>query len=98
MARGDRVGDGQHGDALLAEEQQRSGDDAEEAAVERHAALPDAQDLGRVREVVRGLVEQHEAEPPPRMTPRIIQVSRLSTCAGVIGGVAPQRAGRRTWR
>ena len=37
---------------------------AEEAAVERHAALPDREDLQRMREVVARLVEQHVAQAP----------------------------------
>src|SRR5262245_26048751 len=39
-------------------------DDAEEAAVERHAALPDGEGLERVRCVVARLVEEHIAQPP----------------------------------
>ena len=34
-----------------------------EPAMERHAALPDLQDLGRIVEVVGGIVDQHVAEP-----------------------------------
>src|SRR4051812_49151812 len=32
---------------------------AEQSTVERHAALPDGEDLERMREVVIGLVEEH---------------------------------------
>ena len=39
-------------------------DAAEEAAVERHAAVPQLQDLERVRGEMRRVVEQHVAEPP----------------------------------
>ena len=37
---------------------------AEEAAVEAHAALPQLEDLERMREVVARLVEQHVAQAP----------------------------------
>ena len=44
-------------------EQRHRGDHAEQAAVERHAALPDREDLERIGGVVARLVEQHVAEP-----------------------------------
>ena len=46
-----------------AREQRHRDDHAEQAAVERHAALPDREDLERMGGVEAGLVEQHVAEP-----------------------------------
>ena len=46
-----------------AREQGDRDDHAEQAAVEGHAALPDGEDLERMGEVERRLVEQHVAEP-----------------------------------
>src|SRR6185436_6767033 len=37
---------------------------AEKAAVKRHSALPDRENLERVRQIVAGLVEQHVPETP----------------------------------
>ena len=42
-------------------EQHHRGDAAEEAAVERHAALPQFENLGRVLDEERQIVEQHIA-------------------------------------
>src|SRR5262249_45067551 len=36
---------------------------AEEAAVERHAAVPELEDIERMRDVMAGVVEQNVAEP-----------------------------------
>src|SRR5512146_3210387 len=52
--RGDR-------DVVLAAEQDHRGDAAEEATVERHAALPELEDLGRMRHEERQIVEQDVA-------------------------------------
>ena len=53
-----------NGTRLARRPEERSRQDAQEAAVERHAALPQERDLPRVAQVVARLVEQHVAEPP----------------------------------
>ena len=51
-------------DALAPGDEGHGREHAEKSAVERHAALPDGEDLERVIEVVTGLVEQHVAQAP----------------------------------
>ena len=51
-------------DAVLPARERHGEHHAEQPAVERHAALPDGEDLERMREVVARLVEQHVAQPP----------------------------------
>ena len=51
------------GDAAPPREQHHRRDAAGEAAVERHAALPELENLQRVRGEMRRIVEQHVAEP-----------------------------------
>ena len=61
----DRAGDvaeRQDRDAAPAREQHDRQHAADEAAVERHAALPQLHDLGRVRGEMRRIVEQHIAD------------------------------------
>ncbi len=48
---------------LRQREQRRSRDHAEQPAMERHAAMPERQDLERMVQIVARLVEQHIAEP-----------------------------------
>src|SRR6185369_7958067 len=62
-ARRDEVGDLEELALARAREERDRDDDAEEAAVKRHPALPDHEDLERMRSVVPRLVEQHVAEP-----------------------------------
>ena len=62
--RGDRrrdVAERQHRNAAVAREQHDGDDAAGEAAMERHAAVPEFEDLDRVRGEVRQIVEQHVA-------------------------------------
>ena len=47
---------------LRAGEQRHGDDDADEAAVEAHAAVPERDDVGGVRGVVGQIVEQHVAD------------------------------------
>ena len=64
--RPDRAGDvaeRQRRDAAVIGEPQDRDDAAEEAAMERHAALPHLEDLQRVLEEVRQVVEQDVADP-----------------------------------
>src|SRR5262249_39125500 len=58
----DEVAEGEHADAAAQREKNDGGDDPERAAVERHAAVPDIEDLDWVEEVVARLVEEHVAE------------------------------------
>src|SRR4026208_178877 len=51
-------------DSLPAGVNPHGDDHAEKPAVKRHAALPDGEDLERIRRVVRRLVEQQVAQPP----------------------------------
>ncbi len=60
--RRDHVEQRQDRDASRAREQHHGEDRAEEAAVERHAAVPDRDDLDRVGEEDRQIVEQHVAD------------------------------------
>ncbi len=62
-ARRDQVGDLAGTTAAAVANNAHRDDHAEQAAVERHAALPDREDLERMRGVVAGLVEEHVAEP-----------------------------------
>ena len=57
------VAERQRIDALDAGEQIDREHDAEQPAMERHAAMPHRGDLGRVLPEIARLVEQHEAEP-----------------------------------
>ena len=61
--RADDVAERQDRDAAPAREQHHRDHAAEEAAVERHAALPQLHDLERVRGEIGRIVEQHVAEP-----------------------------------
>ena len=55
---------------LVAARFKRHGDDdAQQAAVEGHPALPHRDDLERVRQVVAQLVEEHVAKPPAENHP-----------------------------
>src|SRR5260221_12636606 len=58
------VAEGEEIDAPLPAEQRDGNDDAERAAMERHAAMPDLQRLQRIGEIVVRLVEEDVAEPP----------------------------------
>ena len=58
------VEQGPGGDAALEREQRHGEDDAEQAAMEGHAALPDGEDVERMRDVARQVVEQHVACAP----------------------------------
>ena len=60
--RAGEVAERQDRDAAAPREQDDRDHAAEEAAVEGHAALPDLDDLGRVRGEVRRVVEQHVAD------------------------------------
>ncbi len=50
-------------DLVAAAIEDQRGDDAERAAMEGHAALPQIEDVDRIGEIERWLVEQHIAEP-----------------------------------
>ena len=60
--RRDEIGDVEPALSPRSREEKERDEDAEEAAVEAHAALPDGEDLERVLEIVERLVEQHVAE------------------------------------
>ena len=60
--RRDEVHEAQPIDAVAARGEDHRQHYAKQPAVERHAALPDIEDLERVRCVVAGLVEQHVAQ------------------------------------
>ena len=64
--RGEEVGDLEPAQLVLARHPPDRDEHAEKAAVERHPALPDGEDLERVLEVVAGLVEEDVAEPAAR--------------------------------
>ena len=70
---------------------------AEEAAVERHAAVPEREDLERVLGEARQIVEQHVADAPAEDdAERAHQTTKSSMSAGFIGEPAgPQSAGLR---
>ena len=59
-----RIGKPERRDRIPAREHPGGQHHAQEPAVKRHAALPDAHDLDRVGEVVVRLVEQDEPQPP----------------------------------
>ena len=60
--RRDEVGDFQPPLVTAVREPRQREEHADEAAVEAHAALPQRDDLQRVREVIERLVEKHVAE------------------------------------
>jgi hypothetical protein len=60
--RRDEVADLEEASAGLAGEPPECGQDAQEAAVETHTALPDGEDFQRIGEEVRRLIEQDFAE------------------------------------
>ena len=62
--RRDEVGDLEPALAPHAREHPHRDEHAEEAAVEAHAALPDREDLERMRGVIERLVEEHVAQAP----------------------------------
>ena len=62
----------QRTDAVAARERPDRDDAADERAVERHAALPDRDDVLRIGEVVARLVEQTKPRRPPSTTPAVI--------------------------
>ena len=66
--------------------------DPERTTVERHAALPQLQDRGRVRQVVSGLVEKHIAKPPPKDHPKDHPKEQVFDLSGLHhrGVVSPQ--------
>src|SRR6185437_9067025 len=59
----DDVAEGEEVEAALPGEEQDGDDDAERAAMERHPAMPDLQDLEWMREIEIRLVEEDVAEP-----------------------------------
>ena len=59
-----RVADPEDRQSVAEREADDAGDDAEKAAVEGHAALPDGKDFSGMRGEVRRLVEEDVAEPP----------------------------------
>ena len=61
--RADDIAERQDRNAAAPSEQHHRHDAACKAAVERHAALPELQDLQRVLGKMRRVVEQHVAEP-----------------------------------
>ena len=65
-----RIDDGERGNLPLAAEQPRGQADSEQPAVERHAAIPDLEDVGRRLQVGLRLVEEHVAEPSPENHPQ----------------------------
>ena len=58
-------------DAISRAEVNECKDDAQEPPVEGHPAIPDAQDVKWVRQVKFQIVEEHVADPPPKITPRM---------------------------
>jgi hypothetical protein len=80
---GDDVDQAPGRDAAMACEQRHRQDRAEKAAVERHAALPDGEDLQRVRQKTRQVVEEHvsgaAAEDDAEGSPddKVVDVGRL---------------------
>src|SRR5437763_1846313 len=67
--RADHVAEREHRDIAAARKQHDRDHAAEKAAVERHAALPNIENLERVRREVREIVEQHIAGAPAEDDP-----------------------------
>src|SRR6267142_2776780 len=61
--RRDEIHEAQVIDAMAPDGERHGEHHTEQPAVERHAALPDGEDLERMRGVVRRLVEEHVAQP-----------------------------------
>ena len=62
-AAGDIIVDPQPGELLLARQIEDAERRSDHAAVERHAAVPQLEDLDRMLEIIAGVVEQHVAQP-----------------------------------
>ena len=59
---GEHVGEGEEGQAAAAGEQNHRQDHADETAMERHAALPDHEDLEWLGEIFRAVIEEDIAD------------------------------------
>ena len=90
--RAGEVAERQDRDVALPAEQHHRGDAAEEAAVERHAAVPQFQDLERMRgEIAPDCRTAHSRCRPPRMMPSVTHSTKSSKSSSVSGaGAAPQ--------
>ncbi len=85
--------------SLMAPGEERHGDDhAEQAAMERHAAVPDSEDLQGMLEILGEVVEQDVAEPsaehdaehgPDDEIVEQVRRQRALAAGGEAAGVAP---------
>src|SRR5690348_3655309 len=63
------IGEAQQRNLIAYTEPYDRDDDAQSAAMETHAAFPDSEDHGRMREVQARLIEQHVAEASTEYNP-----------------------------
>src|SRR5689334_11385701 len=60
---GDQIAQAKEWNSVRPGEQYERRDDAQQPAMERHAALPDFDDVERVREILQRLIEEHDPQP-----------------------------------
>lgn len=68
--RRDKIGDTEEGAFGASGEDNHHRDHADQAAVERHAAVPDAEQIQRIGKKYRQVVKQHVADTAAQKTPR----------------------------